>query len=77
MDIRIHFWLEKINPATGGNLLHILFEADFFYCSDIDPNELVITVEWLNQNKEYKNLFLKLPAAVKVQEPDDEVSADA
>ncbi|MBO9495320.1 hypothetical protein J7438_14665 [Thalassotalea sp. G20_0] len=45
-------FLEKINPATGGNLLHILFEADFFYCTDIDPNELVNTVEWLNQNYE-------------------------
>ena len=43
--------LEQINPATGGNVLHILFKSSFidnFIESEL--NDLINTVDWLDEN---------------------------
>ena len=42
-------FLEQINPANGGNLLHILFENRFIDFSDIRLTDLIETVEWLDE----------------------------
>ncbi|WP_257295096.1 hypothetical protein, partial [Endozoicomonas sp. YOMI1] len=41
--------LEQINPATGGNLLHILFKSSFINHKDIKLNDLINIVDWLDK----------------------------
>lgn len=41
-------FLEQINPARGGNLLHILFEGRFIIHNHIRMNDLIKTLDWLD-----------------------------
>ncbi|WOG26841.1 hypothetical protein [Endozoicomonas sp. 8E] len=43
-------FLEQINPATGGNVLHILFESSLINSEDTELNDIINTVNWLDEN---------------------------
>ncbi|WP_422137216.1 hypothetical protein [Endozoicomonas sp. ALC020] len=43
-------FLEQINPATGGNVLHILFEPRLIDSEDTELNDIINTVNWLDEN---------------------------
>ncbi len=40
-------FLELINPETGENVLHILSKTEFIDYSDVGPDDLIDTVNWL------------------------------
>ncbi|WP_257284378.1 hypothetical protein [Endozoicomonas sp. SESOKO1] len=42
-------FLEQINPASGGNILHTLFENRFTDFTDIKLNGLIETLDWLDK----------------------------
>lgn len=43
-------FLEQINPATGGNVLHTLFESSLINSEDTELNDIINTVNWLDEN---------------------------